>query len=316
MRPDVRRLSLIGIALLAWGGAGCGSLRPVGTTTADVAEKQVAHAGPEYRSVVIDPFVVVTNAPPPIVDEAEVLVKAVREQFRELFDTAPTTPTTVWLFASERAYREEAPKLGKVDRTPFYSITQLRNAPTAYFNPLAQELFVFPKYQYGLRQVLVHELVHVYVEANHRRAATWIHEGIASLFGDASRIRDGRTKIGPRDWFPFIMDLSFRTQRLPSVAEVVDASYAGFHFQADAYSFYEVSSFIIYWLHEHRLLRRFLAAYREGANAGVPSAKTLSDVTGRSLADLDADVRRFAKERAAQWRSQVDDAKRRLDEQR
>jgi hypothetical protein len=295
VRSVVGRLPLVAFAsalVLALGCARSSAPPPV------VAEAQLARAGPAYRALVMPPFVLVTNAPPSLEDDAKSLVSAVQERFRaDLFDAQPTTTTTIWLFASERAFHEEAGKLGKFDMSPFYSVTQKPQFARAYFNPFAHELFAYPEHQYGLRKTLVHELVHVYVEANHPSAATWIHEGLASLFGYAVRTRSGRVEVGPRMWFPIVMNHTYASAPMPSVERVVDASHVGFHFGADEGGFYEVSAFIIYWLHEHQLLRPFLAAYRDRGSES--SGKTLSAVTHRSLEELDVELRRFAKARAA-----------------
>ena len=150
--------------------------------------------------------------------------------------------------------------------------------------------------------VLVHEFIHA-LHHNDQRAvgqehAIWITEGLAMLF-QASRLKDGRLDVLDGGRLEELQ-AAIKGGKARSLGDLCRLSPKAF--MADAESSYRQSHNVMLYLHRRGKLRAFYEAYKAGYQRDPTGAEALAKTLGRTLAQVDADWRKWVLARKPPWR--------------
>jgi hypothetical protein len=131
---------------------------------------------------------------------------------------------------------------------------------------------------------LVHEIVHVLVESDFPGAPAWLDEGLGSLYEQPAERNGGI--VGLVNWRLPGLQRALRAG-VVSLEDVMTTTRLGFY--ADSGINYAVARYLMFYLQEKRLLRKFYRAFRDGDDDGIA---TLERFVG-PLADFEPRWRRF-----------------------
>jgi len=203
---------------------------------------------PEGHTVVVEaPFVVIGDeAPDRVRKRAEGTVRwAARLLRKDFFKAEPAGPVDVWLMGTEVSYEARAKAVsGDPPSTPY-----------GYFDPEQRALVMNIATGGG---TLVHEMVHVYVEADFPACPTWFNEGLGSLF-EACQEKGGHI-VGLLNWrLPGLQD-AIRAGPLPTIEELTALTAAQFYGEGEGVH-YGMSRYLCYYLQEQGLLRDYYRAF-------------------------------------------------------
>ncbi|HZO16451.1 MAG TPA: hypothetical protein VFB62_24420 [Polyangiaceae bacterium] len=227
-----------------------------------------------FTMVIEPPFVVVGDESPDKVRErTEVVRWAVRMLKQDFFERDPEHIIDIWLFGDARSYRENALALfGEEPSTPY-----------GYYSAKDRALVMNIATGGG---TLVHEIVHPFMEANVRDCPPWINEGMGSLY-EQSAERDGRI-VGLTNWRLAGLQRAIRQREVPLFSELA-AMGDGTFYGDDSGTHYASARYLLYYLQEQGLLRRFFQAFlRDREDGGY---RALQAVLGE--ADMVAFQRRW-----------------------
>ncbi len=223
---------------------------------------------PRDFNVVIEPPFVVTgdDRPERVERHAENVVRwAVRMLEKEYFRARPAKILDIWLFKDEAGYQANVPRLfGDAPSTPygFYSKTNgalVMNIATG-------------------GGTLVHEIVHPYIEANFPDCPPWFNEGLGSLY-EQSAERNGRI-VGLTNWRLAGLKRAIRERRTLPFRELMGKNSDGFYGDESGVHYAE-SRYLLYYLQERDLLRRYYEAFVGGRAADPSGYQTLVSVLGK-----------------------------------
>ena len=229
-----------------------------------------------FTVVIEPPFVVVGNESPERVRErAEVVRWAVRMLKQDFFTRDPEHIIDIWLFGDAKSYRENAIALfGDEPSTPY-----------GYYSSKDRALVMNIATGGG---TLVHEIVHPFMEANVPDCPPWINEGLGSLY-EQSAERDGRI-VGLTNWRLAGLQRAIRRGEVPALSEI--ASMGEWKFYGDdSGTHYASSRYLLYYLQEQGLLRRYFQAFLRYRSEDESGWRALKEVLGES--DMVAFQRRW-----------------------
>lgn len=211
------------------------------------------------------PFVVIGEGPPAKVRPHAATVRwAVRLLRQEYFDTLPSRPLDVWLFAGEESYRAWAWRLFH-DRPA---------TPYGYFSPSERALVMNIATGGG---TLVHELVHPLIHADFPDVPPWFNECLASLY-EQSGEEDGRI-VGYPNWRLPALQRRLRDGRAIPLARLVGLSTSDFYERGTGLETAE-ARYVCLYLQEQDRLARFYREFRAAAAGDPTGVATLLRVTG------------------------------------
>lgn len=192
---------------------------------------------PEFTVVPAPPFVVVGDAPPSLVraDAQEVVVWAATRLKADFFPREPKEIVTIWVFDTDESYRRNANALfGDIPDTPY-----------GYYQPCHDAIVVNGSLGNG---TLVHEMVHVLMEANFPDAPTWYDEGLASLFEQPIDV-DGHIR-GDTNWRLAGLQASLELGWRPSFEALFGMSRGQFYDEDHRAKNYAVARYLLFYLQE------------------------------------------------------------------
>lgn len=227
--------------------------------------KLATHGMARLHIRVEDPFVVVGDG---TIEQLEQTSKTVRwaadKLEQDFFTKRPAKILDIYLFQTAASYEKGVEALtGEAPTTPY-----------GFYSPTQGAMFMNIATGGG---TLVHEIVHPYVEADFPSAPTWLNEGLGSLFEQSSE-RDGHI-VGLTNWRLAGIQKAIRRSGVPALKDLTAMTQKQFYDSATSYGH---ARYLMYYLQEHGLLRRFYAAFR-AARAKDPSGyATLVDVLGAS----------------------------------
>jgi len=234
-----------------------------------------------FSVVIAPPFVVVG-------DEAEATVKrraeltvrwAVTKLKAEYFRRDPDEIIDIWLFKDRTSYEGHAWSLFR-DRP---------TTPYGYYSAENRALVMNIATGGG---TLVHEIVHPYVRANFPSAPAWLNEGLGSLYEQCAD-RGGRI-WGLTNWRLDGLQTAIRAHRLPSFAALMATTDHQFY-REDPGTNYGQARYLLLYLQERGLLRRFYAELRAAAREDPTGYRALRRILG------EPDMKRFQQ----QWEAWV-----------
>lgn len=280
----MRRARIIG-AILGFAGlstllCGCCTAGPGRTTplTAAEVEEEATRLRGRYRFTVVaaPPFVVIGGGPASEVRTFadEVIGWATRRLTHQLFDRHPSRVVEIWALRTGGSYLAwSGEAIGGTPRSPY-----------GVYDPCAGAILVNRSLGDG---TLVHEMVHVFVDADFPSAPTWLDEGLGSLFEQPAE-RDGRI-VGLVNWRLPGLQRRLRSGTAPSLREVMSTTRASFYGD-DVATHYAVARYLLFYLQEKGALPRFYRSLRDDGDDGPT---TLARILGEPLERIEPRWRRF-----------------------
>lgn len=232
-----------------------------------------------FHMVVEPPFVVAGDEAPRVIEErAAIIVRWAVERLRAAyFVRDPDAVLEIWLFRDGESYRRNVRALfGGEPTTPY-----------GYFDAVHRALVMDISTGGG---TLVHEIVHPYVDANFPRCPAWFNEGLGSLYEQAGE-RDGAI-IGLVNWRLPGLQRGLEEGKAPRLVQLLAAD-AGEFYGDPSGLYYASARYLLYYLQEKKLLRRYYAEFLASYERDPTGIDTLVAVTGKDLRALEAEWREF-----------------------
>jgi len=212
-----------------------------------------------------DPFVVIGDGTMAQLERSSKTVRWAADTLeQDFFTKRPTKILDIYLFQSAGSYEAGVEELtGEEPSTPygFYSSTK-----GGMFMNIATG-----------GGTLVHEIVHPYVEADFPDAPPWLNEGLGSLFEQSSD-RDGHI-VGLTNWRLAGIQKVIERGSTPTFKDLTSLTHKQFY---DSSSSYAQSRYLMYYLQEQGLLRKFYSTFRAARLADPTGYKTLVATLGES----------------------------------
>lgn len=186
---------------------------------------------------------------------------------RAYFSKDPDRILEVWLCKDEASYRKHAKAL--FDDEP--------DTPYGYYSSAHGALVMNIATGGG---TLVHEMVHVYVEADFPACPVWLNEGLGSLF-EACREERGHI-VGLLNWRLPILQDAIRRGPLPTLQQLTALDPGAFYGEGQDVH-YGMARYLCYHLQEEGKLRE----YYEAARTRQGEDPTGYDTLVRSLGEED-----------------------------
>jgi hypothetical protein len=189
---------------------------------------------------------------------------AVSRLKKAFFDKDPSRILTIWLFEGAKSYRESAVRLFKEEPS----------TPYGYYSPTHGALVMDISTGGG---TLVHEIVHPFVEANVPDCPAWLNEGLGSLFEQSGE--RGGDIVGLPNWRLPGLQRAIRAKALPRFEALMRTSPHAFY-DDDPGTNYGQARYLMYYLQEHGLLKRYYRGYLADRRTDKSGVTTLRAVLG------------------------------------
>lgn len=238
-------------------------------------EAKLAKKGMSHLNIrVEDPFVVVGDGTVAQLERTSKTVRWAADKLeQDFFAKRPSKILDIYLFQTAATYESGVETLtGEAPTTPY-----------GFYSPTNRAMFMNIATGGG---TLVHEIVHPYVEADFPSAPTWLNEGLGSLFEQSSE-RDGHI-VGLTNWRLANIQQAIRRNNVTALATLTAMTQKQFYDSSTSYSH---ARYLMYYLQEQGLLRRFYAAFRAARAKDPTGYATLIEVLGAT--DLPAFQRRW-----------------------
>jgi len=234
-------------------------------------EKELDRAGAGFEAFTKTPWVVVVDGGKSVRVEAEETIGWASVRLRnDFFAREPNEPITIYVFPDEDRYmRGSSAVLGITPTTPY-----------GFYRVCSKTLVVNAGYGWG---TLVHEMVHAYLAADFPDAPQWINEGLASLFEATAEDKEGHIR-GDLNWRLPALQAALAKNGALSFHKVAHGSRGDFDGK-EGYLYYAESRYLLYFLQERSLLRRFYGEYRANVGHDARGLATLEKVTGKPLSE-------------------------------
>ncbi len=213
-----------------------------------------------------EPFVVVGDDTPALVRKraAGTVRWAVDKLKAAYFASDPKDIIDVYLFKDNRSYRKHAWDFwGDKPDTPY-----------GYFSDDDHAMVMNISTGGG---TLVHEIVHPFIDANFPDCPAWFNEGLGSLY-EQSAERNGNI-VGLTNWRLAGLQEAIRRRVVPSFQTLTHTSTRAFY-EHDPGTNYAQSRYLLYYLQEQSLLRRYYHAFNKGRVSDPTGYDTLAAVLG------------------------------------
>jgi hypothetical protein len=210
-----------------------------------------------------DPFVVVGDGTMADLERSSRTVRWASDKLeQDFFDKRPSKILDIYLFTTADSYERGVKRItGESPSTPygFYS-----SSNGAMFMNIATG-----------GGTLVHEIVHPYVEADFPSAPPWLNEGLGSLFEQSSE-RDGHI-VGLTNWRLEGLQKAIRRGGVPAFSALTSMTNKAFY---DSGTSYSQSRYLMYYLQEQGLLRKFYEDFRAARKTDPSGYQTLVRTLG------------------------------------
>lgn len=204
---------------------------------------------------------------------------AARRLKESFFAREPEEVVQAWLFKNKQSYRHHAWTVFR-DRP---------DTPFGYYSNADRALVMNIATGGG---TLVHEMVHAFVAADFPDCPAWFNEGMGSLFEQCGE-RKGRI-VGFTNWRLTGLQRLIRDKALPRFAELASTTTHEFY-SMDKGGNYAQARYLLYYLQEKGLLRRYYREFKANHASDPSGYKTLQSILGAP--DMD--------EFQAQWEAWV-----------
>ncbi len=230
-----------------------------------------------FHVVVEPPFVVIGN------DTAEQVRRsatgtvrwAVKMLKQDYFAHDPKRILDVWLFKDRESSRAGCLRM----------FDELPGTPYGFYTDVHHALVMNIATGGG---TLVHEIVHPFIESNFPGCPAWFNEGLGSLY-EQSADRGGHI-VGLTNWRLAGLQKAIRRGRVPSFAALTGTS-SGDFYDADPGTNYAQSRYLLYYLQEQGLLKRYYHEFLANRGQDPTGYRTLTQLLGE--ADMGAFQRRW-----------------------
>lgn len=219
-------------------------------------------AAEKFNTVIAAPFVVVgdgsrTQLRRHVDGTILPAAKALRAMY---FKRESTEPTLILLFESAEPYQRLAKEWFDDDQVPHFGFYRRRE------NVMLMNISTGGG-------TLVHEMVHALLAPDFPTCPDWFNEGLASLYEQSSFGVGGDTIRGHENWRLPALQRAINEKTLRPLAELI----ADPHFYADENVGinYAQARYLMMYLQEKGLLKRFYAAARDGAKEDPTALKAL-----------------------------------------
>jgi len=257
-----------------------------------------AHAKDDWIEVRSKNFTLVGNAPDKEIRKVATKLEQFRETFRQLFRQATLTsptPTTVFVFKSNSAFRPFKPK--RTDGKPDDGIA-------GYFQPGEDINYITLSTEgedaetYG---TIFHEYVHFIVETNFGKSdvPTWFNEGLAEYYQTFQIEQDQKVKLGlpQSDHLMFLQ----QTKLMP-----IDQLFRVSNYQLHATGGHSRS---IFYAQAWALIHYFFQTGKRDAmneflmltTSGTPQDKAFTDAFKITYAQMDKELRQYVSKNTYQY---------------
>lgn len=235
-----------------------------GHSPADFAQHVMAlkaRLPPGFTVKVASPFVVAGDDAPELVEQrAQSTVRwAVDRLKAAYFAHDPKAIIDVFLFKDESSYRQNAWELFR-DKP---------DTPYGYYSSDDRAMVMNIATGGG---TLVHEIVHPFIEANFPSCPSWFNEGLGSLY-EQSAERGGRI-VGLTNWRLAGLQKAIEKNRVPSFETLTHTTRHDFY-ERDPGTNYAQARYLLYYLQEHGLLRRYYKAFFKARKSDPTGYATL-----------------------------------------
>jgi len=221
-----------------------------------------------FSIVVEKPFVVVSDVPPADLQKrwaAGTVRWAVTKLKASYFKENPKHILDIWLFKDKVSYEKHAKALwGSKPSTPY-----------GYYSPTHRVLVMNIATGGG---TLVHEIVHPFVEANFPDCPAWFNEGLGSLYEQSSERKE--QIIGLTNWRLAGLQRVIRAGKLPTFRDLTRQSDRVFYTSTRG-SNYAQARYLLYYLQERGLLRKFYRAFHANRKTDPTGYDTLVATLGK-----------------------------------
>lgn len=224
--------------------------------------------GSTFHFVIQKPFIVAGDETAPRVEQRAVhTVKWAVDRLKSAyFASDPAEILSVWLFRDKDSYLRHTRAL--FDDQP--------STPYGYYSSSKRALIMNIATGGG---TLVHEIVHPFIEANFADCPAWFNEGLGSLYEQSSS-RGGQI-VGLTNWRLAGLQQAIRRGKVPSFETLMKTTTNQFY-NDDPGTNYAQARYLLYYLQEHELLRRYYKQFTASTRTDPTGYKTLQAVLGRT----------------------------------
>ena len=233
----------------------------------------------DLRYTVGGPFVIGGDASAARLKEYRdnTILAAMRALNATYFNTDPSEPVLILLFENAESYQRLAKKWFGDDDVPHYGFfrrsdhTMLMNVGTG-------------------TGTLVHELVHALIAPDFPDVPDWFNEGLASLYEQCSI--HGDAIRGHENWRLGDLQEAIEKDQLRTLRQLVED--AEFYNDAHVGMNYAQARYLLMYLQEKDLLKKYYQDFRENIEADPTGLKTLEKTIAPSaLEQFEADWRKW-----------------------
>jgi hypothetical protein len=227
------------------------------------------------------PFVVIGDGAPEDVRAVteDVVEWSVRRLKADFFSRDPDKIIEIWMFRDSDSYLQNTSALFSTNPS----------TPYGYYSACDRAVVV----NLGLGAgTLVHEIVHVFIQANFPEAPTWLNEGLASLFEQPAEA-EGHIR-GKINWrLPGLKEAILRGRSVDLVA-VMSASRSAFYAEPGVGQHYAVARYLLYYLQARNLLIAYYRHFVLHHPADPTGIRSLLEVLGeRNIETVQTKWERF-----------------------
>ncbi|MBI3268409.1 MAG: hypothetical protein HYZ53_05255 [Planctomycetes bacterium] len=239
--------------------------------TLDAMQREL---GEGYRFQSVAPYVIASNAPSPLWEQALGTIEGCSAAFyKDFFARRPDYPIRIYLFRDPASYaRFTREATGSPPTTPY-----------GYYLPARETLVMNISTGTG---TLVHELAHALMRPDFPRVPSWFNEGFASLFEQCQVV--GGSLHGLVNWrFPSVRD-ALDTPAWLGLSDLAELSDEAFYADTKGLHYAEARYFCMF-LQERKLLARFYKAFRDAHAKDATGKETIEAVCGKPIDAVEAE---------------------------
>ena len=242
-------------------------------------DELMAKLDKNHRAVLRPPFVIIGDLPPRELEQMadQSVVRPAGAMWASYFRKRPPEPIAVLLFRDAESYKKGAgAAFGDKDLPHF-----------GYYKPEERTMVMNIATGTG---TLVHELTHALIVYDFPDVPRWFNEGLASLH-EQCYVHPDRI-VGKVNWRLPGLQTAVREKRLRPLATMLRAD--DFYGPLQGLN-YAHSRYLFLYMQEKGRLRRFYHAFHARAGESDAAVKTIEEVFGRKIDQVDAEYVKWVK---------------------